>query len=143
MEREYQEMSETMVRPGPQPLSQNPSNAPRHTTSSTPPSRGNAQRFGGMHQRRDKRFPLASKVAVDLVPLAPKEPAVPLAADPMTPWKEALMLWLSWNSTQEKLTSKLCKPGQDQKKIEALLDEADGLRQRALDISEKLIREAS
>ena len=138
MEREYQEVSEVVVRPSPQPHPQNRGNVARRATPS-----GNAQRFGGMHQRRDKRFPLAAKGLPDLVPLPPKQPIAPLAAEPLTAWKEAVMLWLSWNSTQEKLTSKMCKPGQDQKKIEALLDEADGLRQRAIEVSEKLIREAS
>jgi hypothetical protein len=96
-----------------------------------------------MHQRRDKRFPFAGKYmpAGALPPVV--DASAPLAAEPLTAWKEAVMLWLSWNSTQEKLTAKMCKPGQDQKKIELLLDEADGLRQRALELSEKLIREAS
>ena len=82
-----------------------------------------------MPRRRDKRFPFAHKYDTD-VAIAPAAPPaeLPLAADPLTAWKEAVMLWLSWNSTQEKLTAKMCKPGCDQQKIEALLDEADTLR---------------
>ncbi|MCE9557259.1 MAG: hypothetical protein K8T91_28255 [Planctomycetes bacterium] len=138
MEREYQDVSEVVVRPDPQPFPQNRGNASRRNAPAS-----NAQRFGGMHLRRDKRFPFAGKVVPD-IPLPSRTSEVaPLAADPLTAWKEAVMLWLSWNSTQEKLTAKMCKPGQDQKKIEGLLDEADTLRDRAIELSEKLIRQAS
>lgn len=136
MEREYPDVRETVARPEPHP--QNRSNGSGRNNQ-----KGNAQRFGGMHLRRDKRFPFAGKYQSDgILPLAVDAPA-PLAADPLTAWKEAVMLWLSWNSTQEKLTAKMCKPGQDQKKLELLLDEADGLRHRAIELSEKLIRDAS
>ena len=139
MERDYPEVSEAVVRPAPQPYPQNRGNASRRGNSQT----GNAQRYGGMHLRRDKRFPFAGKYVADASPVLATEPAAPLAADPLTAWKEAVMLWLSWNCTQEKLTAKMCKPGQDQKKIEGLLDEADELRHRAIEISEKLVRQTS
>lgn len=138
MERDFPNVSEAVVRPDSQPHPQNRGNVSRRIVPA-----GNAQRFGGMHLRRDKRFPIAGKIVPES-PLPPRAAEVPpLAADPLTVWKEAVMLWLSWNSTQEKLTAKLCKPGQDQKKIESLLDEADGLRTRAIELSEKLIREVS
>ena len=138
MERDYQDASETVMRPSPEPQQSNRSASQRRNNA---PS-GNAQRFGGMHQRRDKRFPFAHKYLPDgSLSAPPAEAPLPLAADPLTAWKEAVMLWLSWNSTQEKLTAKMCKPGQDQHKIEALLDEADALRKRALELSENLIRQ--
>ncbi|MCE9543944.1 MAG: hypothetical protein K8T25_00235 [Planctomycetia bacterium] len=102
----------------------------------------NAPRIGGMHQRRDKRFPFANRSLADLPPSSLPGSAsatAPLAADPLMPWKEAVMLWLSWNSTYEKLTAKMCKPGQDQAKLEILMDEMDQLRKRAIELSEKLI----
>lgn len=138
MESEYQDVSEVVKRPDPQAFPQNRGHASRRNGPS-----GNAQRYGGMHLRRDKRFPFAGKIVADgPLPTTAKEVA-PLAADPLTVWKEAVMLWLSWNSTQEKITAKMCKPGQDQHKIEGLLDEADKLRNRAIELSEKLIRQTS
>jgi hypothetical protein len=138
MDRELQDGNDTTIArpsPEPQPTSRGP--AARRNSQS-----GNAQRFGGMHLRRDKRFPFAHKYVPGELP-APvaTQPAAPLSADPLTAWKEAVMLWLSWNSTQEKLTARMCKPGQDQAKIEALLDEADALRQRAIGLSEQLIQQ--
>jgi hypothetical protein len=139
MEREYHEDSEVLVRPPAQPQGQNQAYNARYNK----PPAGNAHRYGGIHLRRDKRYPLANRGAPPMPqPEAAPKPA-PLSADPLTQWKEAVMLWLSWHSTQEKLTAKMCKPGQDQNKIEALLDEADKLRKRAIELSEDLIRRSA
>ena len=54
-------------------------------------------------------------------------------------WNEALMLWLSWNSTYEKVTAKMCKPGQDTTKLERLMDEMDQLRIQAIKSTEQLL----
>ena len=54
-------------------------------------------------------------------------------------WNEALMLWLSWNSTYEKVTAKMCKPGQNATKLERLMDEMDQLRSRAIETTERLL----
>lgn len=35
----------------------------------------------------------------------------------------------------------MCKPEQDQNKLEALMDEMDLLRRQAIDLSERLLRE--
>jgi hypothetical protein len=138
MEREYQDVNETLVRPSPEPQ-QASRGAPQRRNNS---GGGNAQRFGGMHLRRDKRFPFAHKYVPEAATTSAAPPAAPsLAADPLTAWKEAVMLWLSWNSTQEKLTAKMCKPGCDQQKIEALLDEAEALRKRAISLSEALVQQ--
>lgn len=54
-------------------------------------------------------------------------------------WNEALMLWLSWNSTYEKVTAKMCKSGQDATKLERLMDEMDQLRTQAIKTTEQLL----
>jgi len=51
------------------------------------------------------------------------------------------MLWLSWNSTYEKVTARMCKPGQDSAKLEAMMDEMDQLRKRAIELSEEVLAE--
>lgn len=101
---------------------------------------------GGIHNRRDKRFPMAK--ARGVAPGSATENDSQDAelrvdsshADEQKAWQEAVMLWLSWNSTYEKLTAKMYRPGTDQRKIEALMDEMDQLRTRAIDLSEELIR---
>ncbi|NIL99247.1 MAG: hypothetical protein GTO62_19640 [Planctomycetales bacterium] len=62
---------------------------------------------------------------------------------PVPEWQEALMLWLSWNSTYQKLTAKMCKAGQNQAKVERMMDELDELRARALQLSEKIINQTT
>lgn len=106
-------------------------------------SSGNAARFGGIHMRRDKRFPLSNRARFGTTPppAAAPAPTPPARVDDLKSWQEAVMLWLSWNRDQEKLTAKMCRPGCDQQKLEALMDEMDQLRQRAIDLSEQLVRQ--
>ena len=99
--------------------------------------------YRGIHQRRDKRYPFRSGR------LKPEDLAEARAYEaeqqeeeapkPVPQWQEALMLWLSWNSTYEKLTARMCKPGQNQDKLERMMDELDELRSRALQLSEQII----
>ena len=106
----------------------------------------NHVKYSGIHNRRDKRYPfrsgrlrpedLAEAEAYEAQKNQSDEGTVEVPA-----WQEALMLWLSWNSTYEKLTAKMCKPGQSQAKLEALMDELDQLRASALQLSEKLIKQ--
>jgi hypothetical protein len=99
--------------------------------------------YMGIHNRRDKRYPLRPNrlkpedvLEAQAYEAARHEDDVP----PEIPdWKEALVLWLSWNSTYEKLTKRMCKQGQSKDKIEAMMDELDELRGRALKLSEDLI----
>ena len=95
---------------------------------------------GGIHNRRDKRFPFAAPHVDDAA--LETEPAESSTGDveSIPSWKEAIMLWLSWNATFEKVTARMYKPGQDQQKLEAMMDEMDRLRQQAIDLSEGLIR---
>jgi len=99
--------------------------------------------FDGIHHRRDKRYPLGAarprpEEIAELSEEILDSPEDEIDSDEIK-WKEALMLWLSWNSTYEKVTARMCKPGQDQQKLEAMMDEMDRLRRQAIDLSEKLI----
>ncbi|MCE9552559.1 MAG: hypothetical protein K8T91_04165 [Planctomycetes bacterium] len=101
------------------------------------------RRFGGMHLRHDKRFPLSRQGNLSSIqPVSSRVISTPPSQnDELKSWKEAIMLWLSWNSAQEKLTEKMYKAGQDQRKLETLMDEMDMFRQRAIMLSERLLRE--
>ena len=105
-------------------------------------SKKNSQAHSGIHNRRDKRYPFAPSRH----PVSEAEATAPSVDKPETAswdtipeWKEALMLWLSWNSTYEKVASRMCKEGVDQRKIEAMMDEMDQLRRRAIEMSERMI----
>ena len=88
--------------------------------------------FSGIHHRRDKRYPLQSGRSVADVDVDVQEKVD-------AEWNEALMLWLSWNSTYEKVTAKMCKPGQNASKLERMMDEMDQLRSRAIETTERLL----
>ena len=101
--------------------------------------------FAGIHHRRDKRFPLQSGRSIADIEVArdfdtdqlEEEEAAVEQLD--VEWNEALMLWLSWNSTYEKVTAKMCKPGHNANKLERLMDEMDQLRSRAIKTTERLL----
>ena len=101
--------------------------------------------FAGIHHRRDKRFPLQSgQSAVDVEAAhdfdSEQTNQAGIGGDNVdAEWNEALMLWLSWNSTYEKVTAKMCKPGQNATKLERLMDEMDQLRSRAIETTERLL----
>jgi hypothetical protein len=102
-------------------------------------------RYNGIHRRRDKRIPFSSPLPVpDGDPAAPatvsdKQQDEAGASSWILKWSEALMLWLSWNSTFEKVTAKMYAENCNPTKMEALMDEMDELRRRAVDLSEQLI----
>ena len=62
------------------------------------------------------------------------------APEPLPKWSEALMLWLSWNSTYEKLTQQMFKGSERTDRLEAMMDELDQLRTRAVALSDGKIR---
>ena len=101
--------------------------------------------FSGIHHRRDKRFPLQSGRSVTDLQAANAYEAeqsdddVDREEHVDAEWNEALMLWLSWNSTYEKVTAKMCKPGQNASKLERMMDEMDQLRSRAIETTERLL----
>ena len=101
--------------------------------------------FTGIHHRRDKRYPLQSSRSLADVEAAhhfaanQSDESETVADGVDAEWNEALMLWLSWNSTYEKVTAKMCKPGQNATKLERLMDEMDQLRSRAIATTERLL----
>ena len=129
----------------------------RNTSKSQPSRRTQEARYAkvnrgsdltGIHNRRDKRFPMAKTGTSVEEPVAladgenPEHRVDPAHSPETSAWQEAVMLWLSWNSTYEKLTAKMCRAGTDQAKLEALMDEMDQLRTQAITLSEELIRAA-
>jgi len=100
--------------------------------------------FSGIHHRRDKRYPMQSSRSLADIEAAQhtsneldEESADLKGVD--AEWNEALMLWLSWNSTYEKVTAKMCKPGQNAVKLERMMDEMDQLRSQAIETTERLL----
>ena len=100
--------------------------------------------FSGIHHRRDKRYPMQTSRSLADIEAAHQasgeldEAATDLEAVDAE-WNEALMLWLSWNSTYEKVTAKMCKPGQNATKLERMMDEMDQLRSQAIETTERLL----
>jgi len=46
--------------------------------------------------------------------------------------EEALRLWLRWNDAYERLTTEMFQVAHDRSRVEAVAEEVDNLRQRAL-----------
>jgi hypothetical protein len=101
--------------------------------------------FSGIHHRRDKRYPLQSsnldpaQIQAAQEYVSEQQDLIQAEGASDAEWNEALMLWLSWNSTYEKVTAKMCKQGQDSGKLERLMDEMDQLRSRAIETTERLL----
>ena len=110
--------------------------------------KGKSSGLNGIHNRRDKRFPFAKTAILPGEKESPTftSPIDPQGSDAAEPqqlpgWEVALMLWLSWNSTYEKVAARMYKPGQDPAKLEALMDEMEDFRRQAIKLSEELIVE--
>ena len=104
----------------------------------------NATKVPGIHCRRNKRHPLAPRQIDNAALEAAIESCNAETDNNSTPrTSEALMLWLSWNSTFEKALAKMYRQGHDQRKVESLLDEMDLLRRQAVSLSEEIIRSES
>lgn len=118
----------------------------RRSGSTTTRGSSDVSGFSGIHHRRDKRFPMneGQMTPADIQAAQELESNQQLLSEDTTDeaaaaWNEALMLWLSWNSTYEKVTAKMCKPGQDATKLERLMDEMDQLRTQAIKTTEQLL----
>lgn len=96
----------------------------------------------GVHNRRDKRYPMFKQrvIASDLDD-EPSNGEMAFSVDETAQWREAVMLWLSWNRTDERLNAKLCRAECSVEKLAALRDEMEDLRQRAIELSEHLMEE--
>jgi hypothetical protein len=54
-------------------------------------------------------------------------------------WREALGLWLDWNSAYEKITERLYALGQDPNRMEEVMDHMDQIRHKAIGLSRQLV----
>ena len=54
-------------------------------------------------------------------------------------WREAVGLWLDWNSAYEQVTERLFALGQDQRRLEDVMDQMDQVRQKAIRLSRQLV----
>ena len=121
--------------------SRSSSSTRRH--SSRPRRQAGGSNFSGIHQRRDKRFSSAKSLLSEQDLLEQKvhcEENMPAAekSNSNSDWSQAIMLWLSWNSTYEKAAAKMCKSG-NKKKLEAMFNEMECLRRQAIELSQGLL----
>jgi hypothetical protein len=106
--------------------------------------------IGGIHQRRDKKWPLYVPPGHTPVPEADQpaheapahQPRATKAA--MTDGNgsashKALQLWLRWNDAYEKTTACMFDRGQDRRAIEDLMDQLDQLRLQAVRLSRTVV----
>lgn len=54
-------------------------------------------------------------------------------------WEQVLSLWLEWSDLEERLTGDLFTAEGDPQRVEALLDQADRLRKRVVEMSHQLL----
>ena len=54
-------------------------------------------------------------------------------------WEQVLSLWLEWSELEERLTRDLFTVEGDPQRVEALLDQADRLRKRVVEMSHQLL----
>ena len=132
--------------------SRNRNQRSRHTSRGRSRRAGNSPRVSGIHNRRDKRFFCekprpALEDAVEMSAEAAEATAATAkeaehqASSPSgdrPDWNEAIMLWLSWNSTYEKATAKMYKGG-NKEKLRAMVNEMEFLRKQAIELSQGLL----
>ena len=56
------------------------------------------------------------------------------------PWREALELWLRWNSMYERVTELAYDGRENQQHLEDLMDQMDQVRRRAINLSTGLLK---
>ena len=100
----------------------------------------NSSRVSGIHNRRDKRFFCEPPhlVLEDALEQSNQPEQTPAPAGVRPEWNEAVMLWLSWNSTYEKATAKMYKDG-NKEKLRAMFSEMELLRKQAIELSQGLL----
>ena len=79
---------------------------------------------------------LSAEAAVATAKEAEHQASTPSGDGP--DWNEAIMLWLSWNSTYEKATAKMYKGG-NKEKLRAMVNEMEFLRKQAIELSQGLL----
>ena len=120
--------------------SRNRSQRSRQSSRGRKSRTGSSPRISGIHNRRDKRFfcekPRPELEEVLEMSTEPEKASAPTSGRPE--WNEAIMLWLSWNSTYEKATEKMYK-GANKEKLRAMLSEMEYLRKQAIELSQGLL----
>ncbi len=53
--------------------------------------------------------------------------------------RETLNLWMTWNRAHQAVTGQLFKNGEQNQKVEDLMDHLDALRQECVERSERLL----
>jgi len=120
--------------------SRNKSQRSRQSSRGRKNRTGNSPRISGIHNRRDKRFfcDKPRPTVDDVVEQAGAPEQAPVSTGGRSGWNEAIMLWLSWNSTYEKATARMYKDG-NKKKLQAMLSEMEFLRKQAIELSQGLL----
>ena len=100
----------------------------------------NSPRVSGIHNRRDNRFfcEKPRPVLEDALEQSDQPEQTPAPTGGRPEWNEAIMLWLSWNSTYEKATAKMYKDG-NKEKLRAMFSEMEFLRKQAIELSQGLL----
>jgi hypothetical protein len=55
-------------------------------------------------------------------------------------WNRVIGMWLEWSAAYEEVAGRMFEDGEDNGKLEALLDEMDQLRLEAVELSEGLLK---
>ena len=128
--------------------SRNRNQRTRQSSRSRSRRAGNSPRVSGIHNRRDKRFfcekprpALEDAIEMEMSAQTTDTEAgreAPTASSDRPDWNEAIMLWLSWNSTYEKATAKMYKGG-NKEKLRAMVNEMECLRKQAIELSQGLL----
>ncbi len=124
--------------------SRNRNQRSRHSSRGRSRRAGNSQRVSGIHNRRDKRFfcdkprPAIEDAMEMSAQTGESSQQAPALQGDRPDWNEAIMLWLSWNSTYEKATAKMYKGG-NKEKLRAMVSEMENLRKQAIELSQGLL----
>ena len=75
---------------------------------------------------------------------SPEDSSAPNPAEdkpdgPTAEYRAALELWLQWNEAHERLCADLFRAGRDPKVLQDMMDQLDTIRQRAVELSRKLL----
>jgi len=109
---------------------------PRHSGASD----GKVRRDLSWHRSSAKFAPTPDECSAPDAPVATAtETPPPSATDSEPAWRDALQLWLRWNTAHTELTSRMFEVQHNSAMMEDLLDQVEQLRLQAVKLSEQLI----
>jgi hypothetical protein len=92
------------------------------------------------HRSPAKSTPTTEKCSAPDAPVVTATAPPPRsAADTDPTWRDALQLWLRWNTAHAELTSRMFEVQNNSAMMEDLLDQVEQLRLQAVELSEQLI----